>query len=247
MDVRRSAAVAFDKDFFDLQFSFAEIARELSGASLEAALLEYTNFYVRFGFGRSFDANHEGWQRYLAGLRTAADGRAWTYRVYLTELEAGAAPLVAATFGCFSYELRDGNVVRLHFHNSDSPDSSPLGTARMHRRRAELTDLFAHMRAGASRDIQVVGASWLYNLRVYRRLFPPAYVSSARPIRGAFRSMPLWGQFLDRRGTVRSPISEPFLRAIAHASSLGDLGECFPLQALAVAAPAHEFYRFYGL
>jgi hypothetical protein len=77
--------VAFTKDFFDLQFSFAETVRDLSGESLEVVLLEYTNFYVRFGLGRDFDADHEAWQSYLAGLRGAEDGREWTYRFYLSE------------------------------------------------------------------------------------------------------------------------------------------------------------------
>ncbi len=236
--------MAFAKDFFDLQFSFAESVRDLSGESLEAALLEYTNFYVRFGFGRDFKPDHEGWQRYIAGLRSAADGREWTYRFYLTEPEAKTGPRVVATFGCFSYARPDENFVRLHFRNTDSDDYSPLGRARAERRRAELAALFAHLKPSVSRETPIVGASWLYNLRAYRRLFPPDYVSSARPIQGAFRSMPLWGQFLNRRGEVRESMAESFLNTLATTSKLGDLGRCFPLQALTVTAPAREFYDF---
>lgn len=142
----------------------------LSGEPLEAALLHRTNFYARFGLGREFDAHHEGWRRYVTGLRSAADGREWTYRYYLREPEARTAPRVEATFGCFSYELRAGNVVRLHFRNTDSDDRSPLDMARMERRRDELAALFAHLRTRISADTPIVGASWLYNLRAYRRL-----------------------------------------------------------------------------
>ena len=61
--------MVFAKDFFDLQFSFAERVRDLSGIPLGIALLEYTNLYARFGLGRDFNVEHESWQTYLAGLR----------------------------------------------------------------------------------------------------------------------------------------------------------------------------------
>jgi hypothetical protein len=211
------------------------------------SLLEYTNFYVRFGFGRDFNADHDGWQTYLAGLRSAADGREWTFRYYLREPEVHTAPPVAATFGCFSYELRQGNIVRLHFRNTESNDRSPLGNAQTDRRRAELAALVAHLGSRVGPHTRIVGASWLYNLRAYRRLFPPAYVSSARPIRRAYRSMPLWGQFVDRRGEIRQSMAESFLNALADTAKLDDLGSCFPLQALTVTAPAREFFDFYGI
>lgn len=236
--------MVYARDFFDLQFSFAETVRDLSGKSLEDALFEYTNFYLRFGFGREFNADHEGWRRFLAGLRDAGDGREWTYRFYLRDPEAKTAPAVAATFGCFSYALRDGGFVRLHFQNADGDDGSPLRSDRIARRRTELAALFAHLKHRVSPDTPVVGASWLYNLQAYRRLFPDAYVSSARPMEGAFQSMPLWGQFVDRRGEVRAPIAAAFLEALSETSNLGDVGSCFPLQALTVRAPARVFHEF---
>ncbi len=239
--------MVFAKDFLDLQFAFAERVRDLSGTPLEVALFESTNLYVRFGFGREFNFDHRGWQSYLTGIRGAGDGREWTYRFYLREPEARAAPLVVATFGCFSYALPDGHHVRLHFGNAESDDRSPLGAARITRRRAELSALCAHLKPSLSQDIPIVGASWLYNLEAYRRLFPPGYVSTARPIRGAFRSMALWGQFVNRRGEVRGSAAVAFLEALARTLDPGDLGKCFPFQALTARAPAGEFYDFYGV
>ena len=233
------------KDFFDLQFALAERVRELSGIPLEAALFERTNLYVRLGFGRDFDFDHEGWQSYLTGLRGAADSREWTYRFYRRDPEAKTAPAVAATFGCFSYAVPDGHHVRLHFRDTEADEVSPLGAARINQRRSELSALFAHLKPGLDQAIPVVGASWLYNLEAYRRLFPPVYTSTASPIRGAFRSMALWGQFINRRGEVRTPVAVPFLKALAEASDLADVGECFPLQALTARASLREFYDFY--
>jgi hypothetical protein len=94
--------MVFVKGFFDLQFTFAEKVRALTGIPMGQALFEYTNFYVRFGFGRDFNRRQPGWCAYLAGLENADDQREWTYRFYLKDPEANTAPLVVATFGCFS-------------------------------------------------------------------------------------------------------------------------------------------------
>ncbi|MHC4952862.1 MAG: hypothetical protein ACYTGZ_03165 [Planctomycetota bacterium] len=237
----------FAKEFFDLQVLFAEKVRDLSGLPLERALFEYTNLYVRFGLGRHFDSDHEGWQAYLGGLRDGADVREWTYRFYLRDPEATTAPPVTATFGSFAYALTEANHVRLHFRDSETDGHSPLAVARSARRRAELTALFRHLKRNVCEDIPVVGVSWLYNLDAYRRLFPPAYASSARVVVGKFRSMPLWGQFLDRRGEVKDSVKHPFLTSLAQQSSLARVHECFPLQVLTTRAPASEFYDFYGV
>ena len=218
----------FAKDFFDLQFSFAETVRDLSGESLEVVLLDYTNFYVRFGFGREFNPEHEGWQRYIAGLDNAADGREWTYSCYLIDPETNTAPPVRATFGCFSYALLDDDRIRLHFQNAETDGTSPLSRARADQRRAELAALFAHLKPDVSPETSIAGASWLYNLESYCGLFPPGYVSNARAIPGAFRSMPLWGQFLNRHGEVRELLAESFLHRLNRTKRLDDLDDCFP-------------------
>ncbi|MEP7220505.1 MAG: hypothetical protein ABI876_16385, partial [Bacteroidota bacterium] len=75
------------REFFDLQFTFAERVSALSEMPLEQALFHYTNLYIRFGLGRGFDLEHNGWRAYVDGLRTAEDGREWTYRFYLNDAE----------------------------------------------------------------------------------------------------------------------------------------------------------------
>lgn len=240
-------SMIYSKEFFDLQFTFAEKVRDLSGMPLESVLLDYTNFYVRFGLGRKFEPEHQTWQTYLAGLRDAEDVREWTYRFYLKDPEATTAPHLAATFGCFSYALGNADHIRLHFRNAETEDVSPLSRARIEQRRAELRALFAHVKETAGESIRVAGVSWLYNLDAYRRLFPPMYGLSARIVRGRFRSMPLWGQFVDYRGRVRESVARRFLQSLAQHSSLADLDDCFPLQALTVEAAVENFYDFYDV
>jgi hypothetical protein len=233
------------REFFDLQLTFAERVSALSGMPLERALFDYTNLYVRFGLGRAFDPEHDGWRAYIDGLRTAADGREWTYRFYLRDAEVNTGPATVATFGCFSYAIQEDNVLRLHFRNTEPTGLSPLGASCVERRRAELAALFAQLRSERLGDLTVVGISWLYNLHAYRRLFPPAYTASPRVLQGPFRSMPLWGQFVDYRGEVKAEMRISFLKALAELESLGGIGDCFPFQALRVEEEVETFYRFY--
>ena len=120
----------YARGFLALQLRFAETVAEPAGLSLERALLDYTNLYIRFGIGRDFDPAHPRWQGYLAGLRAADSPAEWTYQFYLACPPAPPAPGLVATFGCFAYaHLPDGRV-RLHFRNAEPPARSPLGPER---------------------------------------------------------------------------------------------------------------------
>jgi hypothetical protein len=237
--------VIYAKAFFDLQLQFAHKVTVLSDLPLARALLEYTNLYVRFGLGRDFDPAHPTWREYLAGLRDTNDSREWTYRFYLRRPEAMAAPIVVATFGCFSYAQLSGDRIRLHFQNAETDGHSPLGTERLDQRLADLTALFEHVKRTQRHPLQVVGASWLYNVDPYRRLFPLSYLATAHELDHRFQHMPLWGQFLDRRGEIKECMTRPFLERLERQSSLDSLSRCFPFQVLRVEASVSEFYDFY--
>ena len=237
----------YAKPFFDLQLTFAERVVALSGLPLEQVLLDYTNLYIRLGLGRQFDPAHPTWQDYLAGLREATDPREWTYRFYARRGEAGTGPSVVASFGCFSYGRLDADRIRLHFRNAETEGHAPLAADRRAQRLAELAALFAHARRTVPGPARVIGASWLYNLDAYRRLFPSAYVASARVAGDRFRHMPLWGQFLDRHGEVKTSMTEPFLTHLSRQPRLDGLAQCFPWQVLALEAPCTVFHDFYGI
>jgi hypothetical protein len=238
--------VRYAKAFFDLQLHFARAVAALAGLPLARALLEYTNLYIRFGLGHDFDPAHPVWREYLAGLENGNE-REWTYRLYSNRPEAMAPPGLVATVGCFSYSLLPGDRIRLHFRNSETDGRSPLGIERVDERRADLAALFGHVKRTAPRPGRVVGASWLYNLDAYRRLFPASYVATAQVLTDRFQHMPLWGQFLDRRGEVRDDVTRQFLERLERQSSLHGLEHCFPFQVLRVEAPVTEFYELYGI
>ena len=239
-------SVGYAKAFFDLQIQFARTVSALSGLSFARALLDYTNFYIRFGLGRDFDPAHPVWQEYLAGLRDTSDGREWTYRFYLTRPQAMAWPAVVATFGCFAYTQLSRDRIRLHFQNAETDGHSSLGIERRGQRLADLAALFEHVERTERRSLRVVGASWLYNLDAYRRLFPAPYLATARVLPGRFRHMPLWGQFVNRHGEVKESMARPFLERLGRQSSLESLEQCFSFPVLLVEAPVREFSDFYG-
>jgi hypothetical protein len=205
-----------------------------------------TNLYIRFGLGRDFDPAHPAWQEYLAGFQDNDIGE-WTYSFYLKRPDAMAAPAVVATFGCFSYARLSGERIRLHFQNAETDGHSPLAIERVSQRLAELTALFEHVKRSLRQPLQVVGASWLYNLDVYRRLFPGSYLATAHVIGHRFQHMPLWGQFLDRHGTIKENMTRQFRERLERQSSLDSLDQCFPFQALSVDAPVQDLYDFYGV
>jgi hypothetical protein len=240
------AAPRYARGFFDLQFQFAERVAALRGLTLERALLEYTNFYVRFGLGRDFDARHPGWRAYLAGLRDTHDAREWTYRFYTTRGAVGS-PDVVASFGCFAYTRLDDGRIRLHFRNAESDGHSPLALDRRRRRLADLAALVSHVRSGAGPSARVVGASWLYNIDAYRRLFPDTYLATARVMPDRFQHLPLWGQFVDRHGEVRASAARAFLERLERQATAEGVGACFPFQVLTVQAPVSELCAFYAV
>jgi len=210
-------------------------------------LLDYTNLYVRFGLGRDFDPAHPVWREYLSGLRGPGHDDDWTYRFYLTRAEApaGLPPMMSA--GCFWYSRLDEGRIRLHFRNAETDGQSPLAAERLDRRMADLAALFDHVKRTWDRPPRVVGASWLYNLPAYRRLFPPSYLATARVISQRFRSMPLWGQFLDRHGEIRERARRDFLDRLGQQSGMDRLDLCFPLQVRSLEASATEFHDFYWI
>ncbi|HEY7206543.1 MAG TPA: hypothetical protein VIA61_19720 [Methylomirabilota bacterium] len=147
--------------------------------------------------------------------------------------------------GCFWYSRLDDGRIRLHFQNAETDGRSPLGADRRERRLADLAAVFDHVRRTWDRPPRVVGASWLYNLSAYRRLFPPAYLATARVVGGRFRSMPLWGQLLDRHGQLREPAAREFTARLDRLASLDDLDGCFPLPVLSLETSATELGDFY--
>lgn len=237
----------YPKRFFEINLHFAKRVAELSGQPIEITLLHYTNLYIRFGLGRDFDATNSIWQSYLAGFYQVEDTAEWTYRFYLEQQQRVATQLHDLPFGCFSYTIVDGNRIRLHFHNDESSEHSPLSQSQSGKRLAELNSMFTHIKQDASGPTNVIGASWLYNLEAYRRLFPPKYLATAQVSSNDFPYLPLWGQFIDHSGQVKENLIAQFLACLDKQHHIKSIEKCFPFSVLYLESSIQEFYQFYGV
>ena len=239
--------------YFDLQLRFAARLAEVGGPPLGEAVTWFTNLHRRFGLGivRRDEPVALLWRRFLDGLHEAPDHRArlaWTL-----ECHAAAPPEQPPPgqhrFGCFACDAPDeAGTLKLHFTNADGDGVSPLAEARMARRRAELTAMFAFVAAHHPDAASVRGTSWLYHLEAYRRLYPPGYAASRRPPDRPlhFHGSSSWGQFLDHRGGIKPAARDRLLANLADLRP-DRLREAFPLPALLVTAPIDDFLRHYGI
>jgi hypothetical protein len=231
--------------FFEISIRFAQKVAELTRQSIENTLLQYTNLYIRLGLGRDFSSSNPTWEEYLKGVVQTENLSEWTYYFYLIQKEKSES-IPISPFGCFSYKVLPENKIRLHFHNSEDNNHSPLSKGRMYIRLSELKSMFTDIKENIRYPTTVIGASWLYNIEAYRRLFPPEYLMTARVQENSFQFFPLWGQFIDRRGQIKRDVSESFLERLNQQYSMDGIENCFPYQVLTLESAVQEFYWFYG-
>jgi hypothetical protein len=135
----------------------------------------------------------------------------------------------------------------LHFHNDEPDEISPLSRDRMSARLAELKRMVTDIKQNVSNPTTIIGASWLYNLEAYRRLFPPAYLATAQMGGHDFPYLPLWGQFVDHRGQIKEDWVARFLECLDRQHDVAGLEQCFLFQVVHLECSIQEFYQFYGV
>jgi hypothetical protein len=240
----------YPKELFDLNFAFVFKASEILERPWPDLLLDYTHTFRRFRLGAELDPLNSTWLQFLDGVRQADEPAAYAYQFYLKrEREAGPLQRELA-FGCFSYALeRRGSdiVLRIHFANQDIEGTGPLSRERQPERLAELTRMFHHAQQQLPQLCRVLGASWLYNLPGYRRLFPPAFIASLTARTPDFPMLALWGQFLDHHWQVRPDLAKAFLERVEKARTMKDLQGTFPYSILTANAEIETFYAFFGI
>lgn len=242
------------RDYVDLQVRFAARVAELAEISLPEALLRYTNFHRRMGFGVPGQRPPPAaWLAMVGGIEALAHDQR-VERVHAALEAQGDASIILLPgrrgFGCFACEPPDAEgMVRIHFGNRvPNADVGPLHASRIAERRAELRAMFSWLAAEHPQARRVDGGSWLYNLEAYRRLFPPAFAASRDPRNGPpyLHGMSTWGQFIDFRGRIRTDARERLLAALP-ALDMAAPHRVFPYQVLFTSAPFEAFLREYGV
>ena len=117
----------------------------------------------------------------------------------------------------------------------------------MCKRLSELKDMFAYIKNEVDNPISVIGASWLYNLEAYRRLFPSTFLATAQVGGNNFPFLPLWGQFIDHLGHVKENLVEQFFQCLEKQDCIDEIEKCFPFQVLHLESSIQEFYQFFRI
>ena len=242
------------EDYFDLQLRFAERVSTIKGEPLQEVVPTYTNFYRRFGYGRiGSEPIAPEWEGYLEGLIGApshVDRVQWT-QSHFRRLGIERLAKQRVAFGCFDFEPPTASgMTRIHFEGTDTEGGTgPLSREKVPRRKAELAQMVAHISRNHPAETHIIGASWLYHIPAYRRLFPPDYSNSRKILASPalrFHGQSSWGQFLDHDSNVKSDLRDVFL------ANLADLDvnrpwQIFPYPVMRVCAPLDTFRRFYGI
>jgi len=241
------------RDYFRLQLLFAARLSELTGQPLAETITTQTNLHRRFGLGNPQPgaAPDPLWARYVEGLerRDTIETRSdWTQALY-AEAPDDRPPAYRRTFGCFGCDQpNDEGAVQIHFSNHENhPDIGPLDRRRQDARREDLRGMIGFVRETYPTAESVIGSSWLYNLKAYRRLFPPAYGDSRLVPDGPVRltGTSTWGQLLDHRGEMKANVEAVFLARLPELDPAAPW-LVFPLRAMKTRARIGEFYAFLG-
>jgi hypothetical protein len=248
----RAARAETLEGFFRLQLMLVAAMRARTGAPLGDSVLHLTNFHRRFGLGDAGAAPRSPfWEHYLDRLGAASCLEAQVACTKAAFVRAPPEPPGHLKFGCFSHDPPDeSGSVRIHFSPGDDENdgAGPLARARLEQRVEELRRMFGAVRIAHPQAKTVRGASWLYNLEAYRRLFPPQYgAARTQPPRVRMNGMSSWGQLIDHRGAIKRDVAAAFLRNLDAELDPAAPWLVFPLRALVTSAPIETFYRFYGL
>ena len=215
-----------------------------TGQELPKILLDYSYCYASFLIDREFNPEHLVWQEFLAQLEGNVTPAEVAHTFYLKR--QADIPDGNNYFGCFYYNrLGDTKIVNNHFKNRD--DSGVLAKARFAVRQKELTEMYRYIQQNEPWAEAVRGKTWMYNREAYRRLYPPEYIATARPVAPEYQFLATWGQFVEYTGEVKSDMTSKFLQDLAQAQTLEEIDRCFPYRILQLDCPIDHFYEYYKI
>jgi len=252
-DAKGLAVAEIAREFFGVQLHYACVLSAKAGMPLAEAITFHTNFHRLFAYGNlgkmTPDPEFVVLVRDVVAL--SAEMRLDHLIAAYAERAADPWPPERFPFGNhFACEApNEAGIVRIHFRNRFNTDAhGPLHASNVAQRRADLTAMFAFVADRWPDATAINGASWLYNMEAYRRLFPADYGASRKPMIGprSMHGLSTWGQFLEFRGRAKPEIVERFKRGL-DALDVTQPWLSFPYQVLATTAPLTSFQREYGV
>jgi len=243
------------REFFIFQFRCATKIAEKTGEPLETVIHKYTPFLRQemWEERESYDSATFG---PLPTMEKIVDN---AYENYKKIVKDEPVPYHdGRRFGCFAFDYDEkSKTIFIHFSNAEFGQIGPLDKTKIEQRKIEMGDMLKSIRQDYPESKVVQGASWLYNMEAYRRLFPSEY-SAGRKIDenvGSWKiGTKIWGQFLDSNYRLKQEVVDQFLSRIEEIPQgiepdkfSGELLSALPNPPLKVHAPIDKFYQFYGV
>ena len=232
------------KQYFKIQFDFANKLAQLKNVPLIQSLLRYTNFYRRLGIRGKPTEENSMWQEYVDGIAEGKDALDWFYFLYTIYKQSKKDVKVERPFGDFGYEV-DGDSVLVHFNPDTTQSVGSLKKEMIPTRMRELSEMFQYIKENEPDIVTVKGYSWAYNLESYRRLFPLEYTKNPVIVQ-SFRGSSGWGQFFKSNGEMNQDLIVEFYKNLENLDP-DNPHFVLPFQVLAVSVPIEIFYDFYGI
>jgi hypothetical protein len=238
--------MVFPKEFTTLQYNFAKRANEITSTPIYDCLFNYTSLPIRFGIQFSeLNTNNPIWQEFLKKAENNnVENIIYEYHIQ----QQKDAPPMRTQFGCFSYDvLVEERGVKIHFANNDSPEPGVLSTERIPARKEELKEMFSEIKSKYPDFTFVISSSWLYNIPAFNRLFPSEFTRNLTPKKNDYRSLGIWGQFIDKYGNIKEDLKNQFNQNIQKAQTMEELDNAFPLKDMKAQSDISVFYEFLGV
>lgn len=234
----------YPDSFFQLQLDYAKRVSELGDMPLEEALLHHTGFYKLIGTSDwNFDRTNPQWQAFITEMNiNPSIDTIQKFCIY------GRRETIDGDkkFGCFSYDFNEktGNI---HLHFMPSLEGRSLALDQKDQRLQELRQMFLSIKTKYPQVKKVVGFSWLHNISAYQRLFPREYFENMKINKGWYKSLALWGQFINSDLSIKKEEVTLFLDCIRNKGSVSELQDCFPFHVGEPVAEVNHFYSFYQI
>lgn len=234
----------YSKEYLQLQLDFAERAQVVTDKPIEECLLNYTSFYKTFIPDWDFSPENPLWIEFVNEFKNTVDKTEVITKLYKTR---EPVQLTEKYFGCFSYKyVPKKKTIFTHFKNNGEEDGV-LSKERKEARFQELKEMFSEIKEKHPEVEKVSGFSWLYNIEAYKRLFPKEYIENPNVIKGWFKTLAIWGQFVDRNLNVREDVISKFKECIKTKNSIEELENCFPYKILQPKCDIIHFYKFFNI
>lgn len=222
-------AICHSKDFFHYQ--------------PHQFLLWHTPLYRWISFGRSLSPGNPKWCSFINEL-TFKSSRKLSNTIYGIHTDSGIKKMAHGSRSFWVETSKE--YFRIHFENSFNRTLPPFSNSSYYESQIYVVLTKYLGRSDSKGQIKYgLARSWLYNIQSYRALIEKFIggheFSAADPIKMLHKTS-LWGQFVQRDGSLNIERAQRFLESVKLAHNLEEVALSFPLCVLEKKYPIRNVY-----